>query len=81
VTKDVKFQLGCAHATSTLSQYVTLGSDISGDESKMIFTLGAGAVYPVWNQVFVDVHYHFGHISTDTPISVNRLGLGLGVSF
>jgi opacity protein-like surface antigen len=81
VTKDVKFLIGGADASSTLAQFVTLGSDIAGDESKLMFTLGAGVVYPVWNQVIVDAHYQFGHISTDTAISVSRAGIGLGIRF
>lgn len=81
VRKNVAFQLGGVDATSALAQYVTLGSDIAGDESKLMFTLGAGVVYPVWQQVIVDLHYQFGHISSDAPIAVNRVGLGLGVRF
>jgi opacity protein-like surface antigen len=81
VKKDVNFFIAGADAASTLSQYVALGSDVSGDESKMMFTVGGGAVYPVWRDVFVDLHYQFGRISTDTPITVNRAGLGLGIRF
>ena len=81
VKKDVKFLIGGADATTTLSQFVTLGTDVAGDETKMMFTLGAGAVYPVWHQVIADLHYHYGRISTDTAITVNRLGLGIGLTF
>jgi opacity protein-like surface antigen len=81
VKKDVKFLIGGTDATSTLSQLVTLGSDIGGDESKLMFTLGAGVVYPVWHQVIVDLHYQYGRISTDTAITVNRAGVGVGLRF
>jgi opacity protein-like surface antigen len=81
VKKDVTFTLGGADAAGTLSQFVTLGSDVSGDESKLMFTLGGGVVYPVWHQMIVDLHYHFGHISTETAITVSRAGLGLGITF
>jgi opacity protein-like surface antigen len=81
VSKDVKFLINGSEATSTLSQLVTLGSDVSGDESKLMITVGGGVVYPVWRQLFVDLHYHFAHISTQTSITVNRVGLGLGISF
>jgi opacity protein-like surface antigen len=81
VKKDVTFQIGGADAASTLAQYVTLGSDISGDESKLMFTMGAGVVYPVWQQVIVDLQYQFGRISTENPITINRVGLGIGVRF
>ena len=46
VKKDVKFLIGGADASSTLSQFVTLGTDIAGDESKMMFTVGAGVGLP-----------------------------------
>jgi len=82
VTKNVTFQIaGTDASASTLAQYVTLGSDISGDESKLMFTFGAGVVYPVWQQMIVDLQYQFGHISTDTPITINRVGLGIGIRF
>jgi opacity protein-like surface antigen len=81
VKKDVTFQINGADAASTLSQYVTLGSDISGDESGVMFSVGAGAVYPVWQQVIIDLQYQFNRISTETPITVNRIGLGVGIRF
>lgn len=81
VTKDVKFQIGGSDAASTLSQFVTLGSDIGGDESKVMFALGGGIVWPAWRQLIVDLQYQFGRISTDTPITVNRAGIGVGVRF
>jgi opacity protein-like surface antigen len=81
VKKDVNYQIGGVDASSTLSQYVTLGSDISGDESKVMFSLGAGAVYPVWQQLIIDLQYQFNHIASDTAVTVNRIGLGVGVRF
>jgi opacity protein-like surface antigen len=81
VKKGVTFLIGPTDATSTLSQFVTLGSDIGGDESALMFTLGGGVVYPVWHQVIVDLHYQYGRISTDTAITVNRAGIGVGLRF
>lgn len=81
VTKDVKFLIGGSDAAGSLAQYVTLGSDISGDETGLMFTFGGGVVYPVWQQVIVDLHYQFGRISTETPITVSRAGIGLGIRF
>ena len=46
-----------------------------------MFSLGGRCVYPVWQQVIVDLHYQFGHISSETPITVNRIGLGIGSEF
>ncbi|MCU1385687.1 MAG: hypothetical protein JWL71_4384 [Acidobacteria bacterium] len=81
VNKDVTFLIGGVDAASTLSQYVTLGSDVSGSESKVMFTLGAGVVWPAWRQLIVDLQYQYGRISTETAITVNRAGVGLGVRF
>ncbi len=81
VTKDVKFLIGGADTTSSLAQYVTVGTDISGDETKMMFTLGGGVVWPAWRQIIVDLQYQYGRISTDTAITVNRAGIGVGVRF
>ena len=81
VKKDVQFLIGGTDAASTVSQLVTLGSDIGGDESKLMFTLGAGVVYPVWHQVIVDLHYQYGRISSDTAITINRAGVGAGLRF
>jgi opacity protein-like surface antigen len=81
VSKDVKFFINGSDASSTLPQYVTLGSDVSGSESKLMFTLGGGVVWPAWQQLIVDLHYVYSHISTDTAISVSRVGAGLGVRF
>jgi hypothetical protein len=38
-------------------------------------------VYPVWQQLILDLHYQYGRISTDTAITVNRVGLGVGLRF
>ena len=81
VTKDVKFLMGGSDASSTLSQVVTLGSDVLGDETKLMFTLGGGVVWPAWRQLIVDLRYQYGRISTDTAITVNRAGVGIGVRF
>jgi opacity protein-like surface antigen len=81
VTKDVTFFINGSDASSTLPQYVTLGTDVSGSESKLMFTLGGGVVWPAWRQLIVDLHYVYSHISTDTAISVSRAGVGLGVRF
>jgi len=31
--------------------------------------------------MIIDIHYMYSHISADTPISVNRAGVGIGVRF
>jgi opacity protein-like surface antigen len=81
VTKDVKFLIAGADASSSLAQYVTVGTDIAGDETKLMFTLGGGVVWPAWRQLIVDLQYQYGRIFTDTAITVNRAGIGVGVRF
>ena len=81
VTKNVTFFIGGADASSTLAQYVTIGTDLSGDETKLMLTVGGGVVWPAWRQLIVDLQYQYGRISTDTPITVNRAGIGVGVRF
>jgi len=81
VSKDVKFFINGSDASSTISQYVTLGTDVSGDESALMITFGGGVVWPAWRQLIIDLHYQYGHISADTPISVSRAGVGIGVRF
>jgi opacity protein-like surface antigen len=82
VNNDVAFQLGGTDASSTLAQYVTIGSDLSGDVTKPMLTLGGGVVWPAWQRLILDFNYRFGRISTDTTaITVSRAGLGIGVRF
>ena len=81
VKKDVAFQLGGADASSTLAQYVTLGSDLSGTATKPMLSVGAGAVWTVWQKLIVDFQYRFGRVFDDTPINTSRAGAGIGVRF
>jgi opacity protein-like surface antigen len=81
VKKEVKFLIDGSDASSTLGQLVTLGSDVLGDESKLMFMLGGGVIWPAWRQLIVDLRYQYGRISTDTAITVNRAGVGIGVRF
>ena len=81
VSKDVKFFINGTDASSTIPQYVTLGSDVSGDESALMITFGGGVVWPAWRQLIIDFHYMYGHIAADTAINVSRAGVGIGVRF
>jgi opacity protein-like surface antigen len=81
VSKNVQFLIGGVDASSTLAQFVAIGTDVSGEETKLMFTLGGGVVWPAWRQLVVDLRYQYGRISTDTAITVNRAGIGVGVRF
>jgi len=83
VDNDVTFTLGGAAASeSSLAQYVTLGSDLSGSSTNAMLTLGGGVVFPVWHQVILDLQYRYGRIfAEETGISTNRAGVGVGIRF
>jgi opacity protein-like surface antigen len=81
VKRDVTFQLGGADASSSLAQYVTLGSDLSGTVTKPMLSVGAGAVWTVWQKLIVDFQYRYGRVFDDTPINTSRTGAGIGVRF
>jgi hypothetical protein len=82
VKNDVAFQFGGVDASSSLAQYVTIGSDLSGEVTKPMLTLGGGVVWPAWQRLILDFNYRFGRIFTDTQsTTVSRVGLGVGVRF
>jgi len=82
VNNDVTFTLAGAPASdSTLAQYVTLGSDLSGSSTSAMLTLGGGAILPVWQNLILDLQYRFGRIFADEGITTNRAGVGIGVRF
>lgn len=82
VKNDVAFRLSGSDASSTLSQYVTLGSDLSGSATRPMMTLGGGVVWPAWQKLVLDFQYRYGRIFTeDVGINTNRAGIGIGVRF
>jgi opacity protein-like surface antigen len=82
VDNDVTFTLGGAVASaSTLAQYVTLGSDLSGSSTNAMLTLGGGAMVPLWRTLLLDLQYRYGRIFSDEGINTNRAGVGFGVRF
>jgi opacity protein-like surface antigen len=82
VSNDVTFQFDGADASNALSQYVTLGGDLSGASTKPMFSAGAGLAWPLWTHLVVDLQYRYGAIFADPKrISTNRVGAGVGVRF
>jgi hypothetical protein len=78
--KDVAFELG--GTAESIAQYVTLGSDLSGSETKPIASLGAGVVWPVYRRLIVDFQFRYGRIFADGGgVSVGRAGVGVGIAF
>jgi opacity protein-like surface antigen len=78
VKRDVTF----TPSTGDLSQYVTLGSDLSGDETKAMISIGGGIGVPVSRTVIIDLQYRYGRVFTSGEgLNVNRAGIGFGVRF
>lgn len=82
VKKDVKFQFGGVDATSSLSDYVSFGSDLADAETSPMLSLGGGVAVPVTQKLLVDVQYRYGRIfSSNAGINTNRAGVGFGFRF
>ena len=83
VKQNVTFTIAGTDVTSTLGQFGgTLGTDTSGDFTKPMVVFGGGVAYPMWRQIVLDFQYRFGRIfAEDTPITVSRAGIGIGVRF
>jgi opacity protein-like surface antigen len=78
VSRDVAFSTPAGN----VNQFVTLGSDLSGSETKGMLSLGAGVDVPVWHAVLIDLQYRYGRIFTSGGgLSANRAGIGFGVRF
>lgn len=83
VTRDVTFAVNGSDVTANLQQYgVTLGSDLSGGETRAMLSLGADVAWRAWQRLVVDVQYRYGRIFTSgSGLNVHRAGIGLGVGF
>jgi opacity protein-like surface antigen len=83
VRNDVKFSVNGTDVTATLPQLgVQLGTDLSGDFTKALLTVGGGVAVPVWQRLVLDLHYRYGRIfAPEQGINVSRAGIGLGVRF
>jgi len=77
VEKDVTF----TSSAGDVSRFATIGSDLSGSETKGMLSAGGGIMVPVWRTVIIDLQYRYGHVFTSEGINVNRAGIGAGVRF
>lgn len=77
VKKDVTFTV----AHGSLSDYVTLGTDLSGSQTKGMVGAGAGISVALTRWIVADLGYRFGRVFTSEGVNVNRVGLGVGVRF
>lgn len=82
VKQDVKFTVAGADVTSNLQQYgIVLGTDLSGSFTKPLVEGGGGVAVAVWKQMILDFQLRIGRILADEPITVGRVGLGIGIRF
>jgi opacity protein-like surface antigen len=78
VKRDVTFSTAAADVT----QFVTVGTDLSGSETKGMISLGGGVSLPLVRSVLLDLQYRYGRVFTsDGGLNVNRAGAGFGVRF
>jgi opacity protein-like surface antigen len=78
VKRDVTFST----PAGDVSQFVTIGRDLSGSETKGMLSVGGGVEVPVWHGLIIDLQYRYGRVFTsDEGLNVHRAGAGIGVRF
>lgn len=77
VQKNVNFTV----ATGQVSDYVTVGSDLSGKETKGMLSVGIGVDWALGKVFVLDLQYRFGRVFTSDGLNINRAGAGFGVRF
>ncbi len=77
VEKDVTFTV----ASGSVGDYVVLGTDLAGSETKGMFSAGVGVELLFGRMFLVDVQYRFGRVFTTDGLNLNRAGAGVGVRF
>jgi len=77
VEKDVSFTV----AGGQVSNYVTVGSDLAGTETKGMISAGVGVDVWLGSRFVLDLQYRFGRVFTTDGLNINRAGAGFGVRF
>jgi hypothetical protein len=78
VKRDVTFTT----PSGDITQFVTLGSDLTGRETAGMLSLGGGVGLPLGSALIIDLQYRFGRLFTSGEgQSINRAGVGVGVRF
>jgi opacity protein-like surface antigen len=84
VTRDVAFTVNGNSVNAVLLDTfgVQLGTDLSGSETKALFTFGIGGQIPLRGMAFADVSYRFARMFlSDAGLNTNRVQFGIGVRF
>jgi len=78
VKRDVTFST----QAGDVNQFVALGTDLSGSETKGMLSLGAGIGLPVWQRLIIDLQYRYGRVfMSGEALNASRAGVGIGVRF
>jgi opacity protein-like surface antigen len=78
VKRDVTFST----TAGDVNQYATIGSDLSGTETKAMISIGGGVDVAMGRTILLDVQYRYGRVFTsDEGLNINRVGAGLGFRF
>ena len=76
VKRDVTFTT----SGGDINQFVTVGTDLSGTETKGMVTAGVGVAVPL-GVLIIDLQYRYGRVFTSDGLNINRAGIGIGVRF
>lgn len=78
VKRDVSFST----PSGDVANFATIGTDLSGTETKPMVSLGVGVGVPVLERLIIDLQYRYGRVFTsDAGLNVSRAGIGVGVRF
>jgi opacity protein-like surface antigen len=77
----VEKQTSFTVATGNVSDYVTLGSDLTGSETKGMISAGVGVEIAFGHSIIADLQYRFGRVFTSDGLNINRAGAGIGIRF
>jgi len=79
VKKDVAFQIA---SSEPITQYVTLGEDLTGSQNSPLLNVGAGVAWPVWQRMVIDFQFRVMRVfAEDEGMNIGRGGVGVGFRF
>ena len=79
VKKDVTFTLS---SSDPVSQYVTLGDDLTGTDTSLLLNAGGGVMWMATQRLVVDFQFRVQHVFAEGEgMNIGRAGVGLGVRF
>ena len=79
VKKDVTYTLA---SNEPVTNYVTLGDDLSGTDTSPLMNVGGGVVWPAWQSLVVDFQFRYHRVFAEGEgMNVLRGGIGIGVKF